>query len=83
MNKPSWKVRMLLLMVFCYLLSKKKRTINVLVKPFEYTKYTAKVYTEGDLYYKHSTLKTGVNSSKQSFTIVTTKRKGNYDRFWS
>ncbi len=41
------------------------------------------MYTEGVLYYKHSTLKTVVNSSKQSFTIVQTKHKGNYARFWS
>ncbi|MFN7910789.1 MAG: hypothetical protein ACK5QC_03125 [Bacteroidota bacterium] len=28
-------------------------------------------------------METDVNTSKQSFTIVTTKHKGNYDRFWS
>jgi hypothetical protein len=46
-------------------------------------KNTDKVYTKGDLYYKNSTLKTDVNTLKQSFTIVTTKHKGNYARFWS
>ena len=61
----------------------KKWTINLLESYLSIQKNTAKVYTESDLYYKHSTLKTDVNTLKQSFTIVTTKHKGNYDRFWS